>query len=51
MFQMEPFKVSDVISLTKETAEVAFKERKGNLRMKVILSLIVVSLIYGPDHG
>ncbi|XP_048485222.1 proton-coupled folate transporter-like [Plutella xylostella] len=49
--EMEPFKVSDVISLTKETAEVAFKERKGNLRMKVILSLIVVSLIYGPDHG
>lgn len=35
----------------KETVSVAFKKRQGNFRSKIILTLLVVAIIYGPDHG
>ncbi|CAH2107750.1 unnamed protein product [Euphydryas editha] len=41
----------DIFTLVKETVAVAFKKRDGNLRMKIILALTMVSIIYGPDHG
>ncbi|CAH2107670.1 unnamed protein product [Euphydryas editha] len=42
---------SDLFTLVKETVSVAFKKRDGNLRKKIILSLTVVAIIYGPNHG
>ncbi|CAK1553442.1 unnamed protein product [Leptosia nina] len=47
----KPFKLMDVFSLVKETAQVAFKKRDGNLRKKIILTLSVVAIVYGPNHG
>ncbi|XP_045446283.1 proton-coupled folate transporter-like [Melitaea cinxia] len=42
---------SDLFTLVKETVAVAFKKRDGNMRKKIILSLSVVAIIYGPNHG
>ncbi|XP_038210472.1 proton-coupled folate transporter-like [Zerene cesonia] len=49
--KVKPFKVSEVFSLVKETAVVAFKKRDGNLRKKIVLTLSVVAIVYGPNHG
>ncbi|XP_059061446.1 proton-coupled folate transporter-like [Achroia grisella] len=42
---------TDLKTLVKETAMVALKKRDGNNRLKIILTLIVVAIIYGPDQG
>ncbi|CAH4007801.1 proton-coupled folate transporter-like [Pieris brassicae] len=47
----KPFKFSNVFTLVKETAQVAFKKREGNLRKKVIITLSIVAIVYGPNHG
>ncbi|XP_045492901.1 proton-coupled folate transporter-like [Colias croceus] len=49
--KVKPFKITEVFSLVKETAVVAFKKRDGNLRKKIILTLSVVAIVYGPNHG
>ncbi|XP_049865720.1 solute carrier family 46 member 3-like [Pectinophora gossypiella] len=38
-------------SLVKETAAFAFKKREGNMRQKVIITLLIVAIVYGPGHG
>lgn len=30
---------------------MAIKKRDGNTRMKIILTLFTVAIIYGPNHG
>lgn len=50
-FQGKAVTFSDLFSLVKETVDVAFKKRDGNMRKKIILSLSVVAIIYGPNHG
>lgn len=40
-----------MFSLVKDTAMVAFKKREGNTRIKIILTLLVVAILYGPGHG
>lgn len=40
-----------MFSLVKDTAMVAFKKREGNARKKIILTLLVVAILYGPGHG
>lgn len=47
----KPVSCFDLVSLVKETVSVAFKKRQGNFRSKIILTLLVVAIIYGPDHG
>ncbi|CAG9560192.1 unnamed protein product [Danaus chrysippus] len=47
----KPVTFKDIVALIKETVLCAFKKRDGNLRMKVILTLLAVAIIYGPDHG
>ncbi|XP_075970204.1 lysosomal proton-coupled steroid conjugate and bile acid symporter SLC46A3-like isoform X2 [Anticarsia gemmatalis] len=42
---------SDMVTLVKETGEVAVKKRESNYRKKIILTLLVVAIVYGPDHG
>ncbi|CAH0407601.1 unnamed protein product [Chilo suppressalis] len=41
----------DIVTMVKETASVAVKKREGNLRLKIIMTLIIVAIIYGPNHG
>ncbi|CAK1603868.1 unnamed protein product [Parnassius mnemosyne] len=43
--------ISDLSSLIKETVMVAFKNRKGNIRKKIVLTLLTVAIVYGPNHG
>ena len=40
-----------MVTLVKETGEVAFKKRDTNYRKKIILTLLVVAIVYGPNHG
>ncbi|XP_039748958.1 proton-coupled folate transporter-like [Pararge aegeria] len=47
----KPVALSDLVSLVRETVSMAFKKRTGNTRKKIILTLIVVAIIYGPSHG
>ncbi|KAJ0180106.1 hypothetical protein K1T71_004697 [Dendrolimus kikuchii] len=47
----KPLKCQDVVNLVKETAEVALKKRQSNFRAKIIMTLLVVAIIYGPNHG
>ncbi|OWR45015.1 adenylate cyclase [Danaus plexippus plexippus] len=47
----KPVTFKDIVTLIKETVLCAFKKRDGRLRMKVILTLLAVAIIYGPDHG
>ncbi|CAB3244233.1 unnamed protein product [Arctia plantaginis] len=47
----KPVTCSDMVTLIKETAEVAVKKRESNYRKKIILTLLVVAIIYGPNHG
>ncbi|XP_072940659.1 proton-coupled folate transporter-like [Epargyreus clarus] len=47
----EPVKIVHLVSFVKDTAMVAFKKREGNLRKKIILVLVIVAIIYGPNHG
>ncbi|XP_032511506.2 proton-coupled folate transporter-like isoform X2 [Danaus plexippus] len=47
----KPVTCKDIVTLIKETVLCAFKKRDGRLRMKVILTLLAVAIIYGPDHG
>ncbi|CAH0727978.1 unnamed protein product, partial [Brenthis ino] len=49
--QTKPITVLDLVTLVKETTQVAFKKREGNLRMKIIFTLSVVAIVYGPNHG
>lgn len=37
--------------MVKETGDVAFRKRETNVRKKIILTLLVVAIIYGPNHG
>ncbi|XP_053602979.1 proton-coupled folate transporter-like isoform X2 [Plodia interpunctella] len=41
----------DLTSMVKETIAVAFKKREGNFRKKIIVTLAIVTIIYGPNHG
>ncbi|CAG9785256.1 unnamed protein product, partial [Diatraea saccharalis] len=41
----------DVVNMVKETVHVAFKKREGNIRMKIIMTLLIVGIVYGPNHG
>ncbi|KAL0892466.1 hypothetical protein ABMA27_015575 [Loxostege sticticalis] len=43
--------IRHVASMVKETVLMAFKKREGNYRIKIILTLLVVGIIYGPNHG
>lgn len=43
--------LKELVILVKETTMVAFKKRDGNFRKKIILTLSVVAIIYGPNHG
>ncbi|KAM3961961.1 putative peptidoglycan muropeptide transporter SLC46 [Aphomia sociella] len=47
----KPITFMDLVKLVKETAMVACKKRTGNTRQKIILTLTVVAIIYGPDQG
>ncbi|XP_013184420.2 proton-coupled folate transporter [Amyelois transitella] len=47
----KPPTFKDVITLVKETVAVAFKKRDGNIRMKILVTLAIVTIIYGPNHG
>ncbi|XP_050678237.1 proton-coupled folate transporter-like isoform X1 [Leptidea sinapis] len=49
--KQKPFKFVEVFSLVKETVAVTYKKRERNLRTKIILTLSVVAIIYGPNHG
>lgn len=49
--QVEPVTCSDMVTLIKETGEVAVKKRESNFRKKIILTLLVVGIVYGPNHG
>ncbi|KAJ8732514.1 hypothetical protein PYW07_015113 [Mythimna separata] len=49
--KVEPVTCSDMVTLVKETGEVAFKKRDTNFRKKIILTLLVVAIVYGPNHG
>ncbi|KAG6460452.1 hypothetical protein O3G_MSEX011988 [Manduca sexta] len=49
--KVKPLTCMDLVSLVKETAAVAFKKRNSNFRAKIILTLSVVAIIYGPNHG
>ncbi|XP_052751300.1 proton-coupled folate transporter-like [Galleria mellonella] len=49
--ESKPLTLTDLITLVKDTAMVAFKKRHGNTRIKIILTLFVVAIIYGPDQG
>lgn len=51
MFQTEPLTCLDLVTLVKETVQVAFKKRDFNLRKKIIITLTIVGIVYGPDHG
>lgn len=39
------------MALIKETVVVAFKKRDGGIRKKIILTLAIVAIVYGPNHG
>ncbi|KAL4704085.1 hypothetical protein ACJJTC_004431, partial [Scirpophaga incertulas] len=43
--------LTDLVHMVKETVHVAFKKRENNSRAKIIMTLIVVGIIYGPNHG
>ncbi|XP_052738568.1 proton-coupled folate transporter-like isoform X2 [Bicyclus anynana] len=47
----KPVVLSDLVSMIRETVGLAFKKRDGNIRKKIILTLFVVAIIYGPNHG
>ncbi|XP_026486092.2 proton-coupled folate transporter-like [Vanessa tameamea] len=47
----KPITFSNLLALVKETVAVAFKKRDGIIRTKIILTLSVVAIIYGPNHG
>ncbi|XP_063839383.1 proton-coupled folate transporter-like [Ostrinia nubilalis] len=49
--KVKPASISNVASMVKETVLMAFKKREGNFRAKIILTLTVVMIIYGPNHG
>ncbi|XP_047986349.1 proton-coupled folate transporter-like isoform X2 [Leguminivora glycinivorella] len=47
----DPMTVKYLITVQKETASVVTRKREGNIRLKIILTLIVVAMAYGPNHG
>nr|XP_049702823.1 proton-coupled folate transporter [Helicoverpa armigera] len=49
--KVKPITCSDMVTLVKETGEVAFKKRETNFRKKIIMTLLVVAIVYGPNHG
>lgn len=49
--KVEPVTCTDMVTLIKETGEVAVRKRESNFRKKIILTLLVVGIVYGPNHG
>ncbi|CAH2075027.1 unnamed protein product, partial [Iphiclides podalirius] len=49
--KVEAVTISELATLIKETVVVAFKKRDGNIRKKIIITLLTVAIVYGPNHG
>ncbi|XP_068630638.1 lysosomal proton-coupled steroid conjugate and bile acid symporter SLC46A3-like [Battus philenor] len=47
----KPLTITELASLIKETVMVAFKKRDGIFRKKILITLLTVAIIYGPNHG
>lgn len=50
-FQANKITFLDIMTLIKETIIVAFKKRDGGMRKKIIITLAIVAIVYGPNHG
>ncbi|KPJ15904.1 Solute carrier family 46 member 3 [Papilio machaon] len=49
--ETKPVTISELATLIKETILVAFKKRDGKTRKKIIITLLTVAIVYGPNHG
>lgn len=50
-FQNETLTVKELVTMQRKTVEVVTRKRESNYRIKIILTLLVVALAYGPNHG
>ncbi|XP_013134258.1 PREDICTED: proton-coupled folate transporter-like [Papilio polytes] len=49
--EKKPITISELVTLIKETVLVAFKKRDGKTRRKILITLLTVAIVYGPNHG